>query len=164
MTVARTVTDALAERTTLEIACVAVRRLTTKRTCPRATRLQRTIAVPYRDSNALGGTSIRRLIRTELPNLTDLSIPYGLKEPCETTYTAKDGAKSMHCCKATGGQGVHRELEPERHEDKYRAVIEEQPMMNRSAKDGQGRAGTMAAKVFLSTTRPTKVCKWSMRL
>ena len=42
----------------------------------------------------------------------------------------------MHCWKATGGQGVHREVESEGLEEKYRAVIEGQPMMNRSAKDG----------------------------
>ena len=41
-----------------------------------------------------------------------------------------------HCWKATGGQGVHREVESEGLEEKYRAVIEGQPMMNRSAKDG----------------------------
>ena len=42
----------------------------------------------------------------------------------------------MHCWKATGGQGVHREVGSEGLEEKYRAVIEGQPMMNRSAKDG----------------------------
>ena len=42
----------------------------------------------------------------------------------------------MHCWKATGGQGVHREVESEGLEEQYRAVIEGQPMMNRSAKDG----------------------------
>ena len=37
----------------------------------------------------------------------------------------------------TGGQGVHREVESEGHEEKYRAVIEgATPQMNRSAKDG----------------------------
>ena len=37
----------------------------------------------------------------------------------------------------TGGQGVHREVESERHEEKYRAVIEgATPLMNRSAKGG----------------------------
>jgi hypothetical protein len=36
-----------------------------------------------------------------------------------------------------GGQGVHREVESERHEEKYRAVIEGgTPLMNRSAKGG----------------------------
>ena len=36
-----------------------------------------------------------------------------------------------------GGQGVHREVESEGHEEKYRAVIEgATPMMNRSAKGG----------------------------
>ena len=37
----------------------------------------------------------------------------------------------------SGGQGVHREVESEGHEEKYRAVIEgATPLMNRSAKDG----------------------------
>jgi hypothetical protein len=36
-----------------------------------------------------------------------------------------------------GGQGVHREMESERHEEKCRAVIEgATPLMNRSAKGG----------------------------
>jgi len=36
-----------------------------------------------------------------------------------------------------GGQGVHREVESEGHEEQYRAVIEgATPQMNRSAKDG----------------------------
>src|ERR1700752_2664792 len=36
-----------------------------------------------------------------------------------------------------GGQGVHREVESEGHEEKYRAVIEgATPKMNRSAKGG----------------------------
>ena len=30
----------------------------------------------------------------------------------------------MHCWKATGGQGVHREVKSEGHEEKYWAVIE----------------------------------------
>jgi hypothetical protein len=37
----------------------------------------------------------------------------------------------------TGGQGVHREVESEGHEEKYRAVIDGgHPKMNRSAKGG----------------------------
>ena len=37
----------------------------------------------------------------------------------------------------SGGQGVHREVESEGHEEKYRAVIEgAAPTMNRSAKGG----------------------------
>ena len=37
----------------------------------------------------------------------------------------------------SGGQGVHREVESEGHEEKYRAVIEgATPKMNRSAKGG----------------------------
>ena len=40
-----------------------------------------------------------------------------------------DAAKGMHlslcsAVKATGGQGVHREVESERFAEKYRAVIE----------------------------------------
>ena len=42
----------------------------------------------------------------------------------------------MHCWKATGGPGVHREVESEGLEEQYRAVIEGQPVMNRSAKGG----------------------------
>ena len=39
--------------------------------------------------------------------------------------------------KFSGGQGVHREVESEGHEEKYRAVIEgATPTMNRSAKGG----------------------------
>ena len=34
------------------------------------------------------------------------------------------GAKLLHCRKATGGQGVHREVESEGLAEKYRAVIE----------------------------------------
>ena len=45
----------------------------------------------------------------------------------------------MHCWKATGGQGVHREVESEGLEEQYRAVIEGQPVMNRSAK-GEARS------------------------
>ena len=43
----------------------------------------------------------------------------------------------LYCRETTGGQGVHREVESEGLEEKYRAVIEgATPMMNRSAKDG----------------------------
>ena len=39
--------------------------------------------------------------------------------------------------KESGGQGVHREVESEGHEEKYRAVIDGgHPEMNRSAKGG----------------------------
>jgi hypothetical protein len=56
----------------------------------------------------------------------------------ETTDTDKGmnlsrGSASV----ATGGQGVHREVESEGHEEKYRAVVEGAiPQTNRSAKDG----------------------------
>ena len=50
MTAARTVADPLAERTTLEVECVDLRWLSTIRTYPRATRLQRTVAAFDRES------------------------------------------------------------------------------------------------------------------
>jgi hypothetical protein len=57
----------------------------------------------------------------------------------------------------SGGQGVHREVESEGLAEKYRAVIKgATPMMNRSAKGGQGRACIMEAKAF-SFTHRTKV-------
>jgi hypothetical protein len=57
----------------------------------------------------------------------------------------------------TGGQGVHREVESEGHEEKYRAVVDGgHPVTNRSAKGGPGRARTMGAKAF-SSTHCTKV-------
>jgi hypothetical protein len=57
-----------------------------------------------------------------------------------------------------GGQGVHREVESEGHEEKYRAVIdggypEDEPV---GQKVGQGRACSMEAKAF-SFTHRTKV-------
>src|SRR5215469_13199310 len=41
-----------------------------------------------------------------------------------------------HHLLSSGGQGVHREVESERHEEKYRAVIDGEPKINRSAKGG----------------------------
>ena len=57
-----------------------------------------------------------------------------------------------------GGQGVHREVESEGHEEKYRAVIdggypEDEPVSQRW---GKGRACHMKAKAF-SFTHRTKV-------
>ena len=50
--------------------------------------------------------------------------------------TAKADLEPPSCC-FFGGQGVHREVESERHEEKYRAVIEGAiPKMNWSAKGG----------------------------
>ena len=56
-----------------------------------------------------------------------------------------------------GGQGVHREVESEGHEEKYRVVVEG-AIRRRSGrpKVGQGRACTMEAKA-LSFTHRTKV-------
>src|SRR6266487_371281 len=57
-----------------------------------------------------------------------------------------------------GGQGVHREVESEGHEEKYRAVIDggypEDELVR--PKVGQGRACSMKAKAF-SFTHRTKV-------
>ena len=57
-----------------------------------------------------------------------------------------------------GGQGVHREVESEGHEEKYRAVIDggypEDELVGQ--KVGQGRACIMEAKAF-SFTHRTKV-------
>ena len=57
-----------------------------------------------------------------------------------------------------GGQGVHREVESEGHEEKYRAVIDggypEDELVGQ--KVGQGRACSMRAKAF-SFTHRTKV-------
>ena len=57
-----------------------------------------------------------------------------------------------------GGQGVHREVESEGHEEKYRAVVDggdpdDEPVGQRW---DQGRARTMGAKAF-SFTQRTKV-------
>ena len=47
------------------------------------------------------------------------------------------GEAPKFCRKTPGGQGVHREVESEGFEEKYRAVIEgATPLMNRSAKGG----------------------------
>ena len=58
----------------------------------------------------------------------------------------------------SGGQGVHREMESEGHEEKYRAVIDGgYPRRGTGRpKVGQGRACTMEAKAF-SFTHRTKV-------
>jgi hypothetical protein len=54
-----------------------------------------------------------------------------------------------------GGQGVHREMESEGHEENYRAVIDGGCPEGRP-KVGQARACTMEAKAF-SFTHRTKV-------
>jgi hypothetical protein len=69
--------------------------------------------------------------------------------------TSQGGPEAINL-QFSGGQGVHREVESEGHEEKYRAVIKGQPVMNRSAKGGTGRACTMEAKAF-SFTHRTKV-------
>ena len=57
----------------------------------------------------------------------------------------------------SGGQGVHREVESEGHEEKFRAVVNGVTQRRTGRpKVGQGRARTMGAKAFSSTHR-TKV-------
>ena len=47
------------------------------------------------------------------------------------------GGPEATSLRISGGQGVHREVESEGHEEKYRAVIDGgHPEMNRSAKGG----------------------------
>jgi hypothetical protein len=64
----------------------------------------------------------------------------------------------------SGGQGVHREVESEGLEKKYRAVINGgYPVMNRSAKGGTGRACSIEAKAFSFTHRIKVVAGGTVR-
>jgi len=58
----------------------------------------------------------------------------------------------------SGWQGVHREVEPEGHEEKYRAVIEGKPAMNRSAKGGERSSLLHYGEGILIHPTSTKVC------
>ncbi len=87
----------------------------------------------------------------------------------ETADTAK--GRHLHCrsaAQATGGQGVHREVESERHEEKYRAVIDggyskDEPVGQRRGKVepalwGRRRhSSTRRTKVFADGT-VRKIC------
>ena len=67
----------------------------------------------------------------------------------------------MICRKTTGGQGVHREVESEGHEEKYRAVIEgATPLMNRSAKDGARSSPHCRGEGVLIHPSHQGVCGW----
>jgi hypothetical protein len=57
-----------------------------------------------------------------------------------------------------GGQGVRREAESEGHEEKYRAVIKGQPMMNRSAKGGDRSSLLHLGEGVLIHPTSTRVC------
>ena len=58
----------------------------------------------------------------------------------------------------SGGQGVHREVESERHEEKYRAVIEGAILkMNRSAKGGARSSPHYGGEGIWVPLRRTKV-------
>jgi len=56
----------------------------------------------------------------------------------------------------SGGQGVHREMESEGHEEKFRAVIKGSPSDEPVGQRWLGRARTIGAKAF-SFTHRTKV-------
>jgi hypothetical protein len=59
----------------------------------------------------------------------------------------------------SGGQGVHREVESEGHEEKYRAVIDGvTPEMNRSAKGGDRSSLLHCGEGVLIHPASTKVC------
>jgi hypothetical protein len=63
--------------------------------------------------------------------------------------------------KATGGQGVHREVESERHEEQYRAVIEgATALMNRSAKGGARSSPHYGGEGVLIHPPYQGVCGW----
>ncbi len=72
-----------------------------------------------------------------------------------------DTAKGKHLSsvvKTPGGQGVHREVESEGFEEKYRAVIEgATPLMNRSAKGGARSSLHYGGEGVFSSTHRTKV-------
>src|SRR3984885_1125502 len=58
----------------------------------------------------------------------------------------------------SGGQGVHREVESEGHEEKYRAVIEGEPTMNRSANGGDRSSLLHSGEGVLIHPTSTRVC------
>src|SRR3981189_2549083 len=60
-----------------------------------------------------------------------------------------------------GGQGVHREMESEGHEERYRAVIEgAAPTMNRSAKGGARSSLQYEGEGVLIHPPHQGVCGW----
>ena len=60
-----------------------------------------------------------------------------------------------------GGQGVHREVESEGHEEKYRAVIDGgHPKMNRSAKGGARSSLHYEGEGVLIHPPHQGVCGW----
>ena len=67
--------------------------------------------------------------------------------------------RSVHW--TTGGQGVHREVESEGFEEKYRAVIEgATPLMNRSAKGGARSSLHYGGEGVLIHPPYQGVCGW----
>jgi hypothetical protein len=61
----------------------------------------------------------------------------------------------------SGGQGVHREVESEGHEEKYRAVIDGgHPEMNRSAKGGARSSLHYEGEGVLIHPPHQGVCGW----
>ena len=77
------------------------------------------------------------------------------KRKLETSQGGPEAATSQY----SGGQGVHREVESEGHEEKYRAVVNgHTPMTNRSANGGSGRACLIEAKALSFTHFYQGVC------
>jgi len=66
----------------------------------------------------------------------------------------QDRPKATACWTSEGRESIAR-WNPKGHEEKYRAVIDGKPKMNRSAKGGQGRVCTSETKAFSFTHRTT---------
>ena len=75
-------------------------------------------------------------------------------------HSQGDAPTFAHCpFRATGGQGVHREMESERFEENYRAVAEAaRPWRTGRPNVGTGRACSMVPKALLIHPRYQGVC------
>ena len=74
--------------------------------------------------------------------------------------TSQGGPEAINL-QFSGGQGVHREVESEGHEEKYRAVIEgAAPTMNRSAKGGARSSLHYGGEGVLIHPPHQGVCGW----
>jgi len=71
------------------------------------------------------------------------------------------GGPEATSLRISGGQGVHREVESEGHEEKYRAVIDGgHPKMNRSAKGGARSSLHYEGEGVLIHPPHQGVCGW----
>ena len=71
------------------------------------------------------------------------------------------GGPEATSLRISGGQGVHREVESEGHEEKYRAVIDGgHPEMNRSAKGGTRSSLHYEGEGVLIHPPHQGVCGW----